>query len=154
VWQVADTLLNMPHPYLDGMAEDFVGGRVQAWSERKSLGLAIELPGAGLIGGIGLDDINLRHRHAELGYWIGLEFWGRGYCTEAAEAVLGFGFERMGLERIFARHFTRNPASGAVMRKLGMTYEGRLRHHFERWGGFEDAECYGLLREEWPPVRT
>jgi [ribosomal protein S5]-alanine N-acetyltransferase len=152
-WKVADTLLTMPHPYLDGVAETWIAGRAKAWTEQHLLDLAIALPGTGLIGGIGLVDYSPRHRHAELGYWIGLEFWGRGYCTEAAEAVIRFGFERMNLVRIFARHFARNPASGHVMRKLGMTHEGCLRQHFERWGGFEDAVCYGLLRDEWAARR-
>jgi RimJ/RimL family protein N-acetyltransferase len=78
-----------------------------------------------------------------------VEFWGRGYCTEAAEAMVRFGFERMDLNRIFAWHLTRNPASGRVMRKLGMTREGCMRQHAERWGRPEDMEFYGLLRQEW-----
>ncbi len=140
----------MPHPYLEGMAETWIGARAQAWRDQKELALAIALPGVGLIGGIGLTDISLRHRRAELGYWIGAEFWGLGYCTEAAGTVVRFGFERMNLNRIFAWHMTRNPASGSVMRKLGMKHEGCLRRHAERWGQFEDIEFYGLLRQEWP----
>jgi [ribosomal protein S5]-alanine N-acetyltransferase len=146
---IADTTLNMPHPYEDGMAETFIGKREKEWREGKDLSFAVTLPGAGLIGGAGLMNFSVRHRHAEIGYWIGREFWGRGYCTEAAAAVVRFGFERLDLNRIFAWHMTRNPASGRVMLKLGMTHEGRMRRHVERWGKFEDLEFYGLLREEW-----
>jgi [ribosomal protein S5]-alanine N-acetyltransferase len=149
-WKVADTTLNMPHPYLDGMAETWIGNRAQEWRDRKGLALAVTLPGVGLVGGVNFHDLSPRHHRAELGYWIGVEFWGRGYCTEAVAALVRFGFERMDLNRVFAIHMTRNPASGRVMQKLGMTHEGRLRRHVERWGKFEDIECYGLLREEWP----
>jgi RimJ/RimL family protein N-acetyltransferase len=149
--QIADTTLNIPHPYPDGAAEKFIECRARQWSERKDLNMAIALPAVGLIGGIGLNDISLRHRRAELGYWIGVEFWGLGYCTEAAEAVVRFGFERMNLNRIFAFHMTRNPASGRILQKLGMKHEGRLRRHVERWGRLEDIDYYGLLRQEWLP---
>jgi ribosomal-protein-alanine N-acetyltransferase len=53
------------------------------------------------------------------------------------------------LNRIFAHHFTRNPASGRVMQKLGMKHEGCLRQHFEKWDAFEDMEIYGILKSEW-----
>ncbi len=59
----------------------------------------------------------------------------RGYCTEAAEAVVWYGFEVLGLNRIYACHFKRNPASGRVVRKIGMTHEGCLRQHVKKWGG-------------------
>ena len=54
--------------------------------------------------------------------------------------MLRFGFEQLDLNRIFAYHLTRNPASGRVMQKLGMKHEGRMRRHVERWGKFEDME--------------
>lgn len=147
--EIADTTINIPHPYLDGMAETWIGGHAQAWRDQKCLDLAVTLPGVGLVGGVCFPDISLRHRRAELGYFIGVEFWGRGDCTEAAEALVRFGFERMNLNRIFASHMTRNPASGRVLRKLGMTHEGCMRQHVERWGKLEDREFYGLLRDEW-----
>ena len=86
---------------------------------------------------------------AELGYWIGKPYWGQGYCTEAARATLDFGFEQLGLNRIFAHHFARNPASGRVMQKIGMTREGRLRQHVKKWDAFEDLELYGILKDHW-----
>ena len=56
----------------------------------------------------------------------------------------------MGLNRIYAHHFVRNPASGRVMQKLGMTHEGRLRQHVRKWDAFEDLELYGILKSQWP----
>lgn len=69
-------------------------------------------------------------------------------CTEAAAAVVRWGFDGLGLERIHATHFASNPASGRVMRKLGMNHEGTLRGHIHKWGVPQDLECYGILRSE------
>jgi [ribosomal protein S5]-alanine N-acetyltransferase len=85
-----------------------------------------------------------------MGYWIGVPYWGRGYCTEAAGALLAHAFGPLGLHRVHATHLTRNPASGRVMQKLGMRHEGRMREHFLKWGVFEDVERYGILDREWP----
>jgi RimJ/RimL family protein N-acetyltransferase len=60
-----------------------------------------------------------------------------------------YGFESHDLHRIYATHLTRNPASGRVMQKIGMTYEGRRREHVQKWGVFEDLEMYAILRQEW-----
>jgi [ribosomal protein S5]-alanine N-acetyltransferase len=83
-----------------------------------------------------------------LGYWIGKDFWNKGYGTEAACAVLKYGFKVMGLHRIHAHHFGSNPASGKIMQKLGMTYEGTKRQHIKKWDKFEDAVVYGILKNE------
>jgi RimJ/RimL family protein N-acetyltransferase len=75
-------------------------------------------------------------------------YWGRGYASEAAAALLLHGFEHFPLNRIFAMHFARNPASGRVLQKIGMRHEGTLRQHLKKWGQYVDLECYGLLRSE------
>ncbi len=106
---------------------------------------AVESEGL-LIGAVGLR-IDDEDQRAELGYWIGKPYWGQGYCTEAAGAVIRFGFEQLGLNRIFAHHFARNPASGRVMQKLGMAHEGRLPQHVKKGDAFEDLELYGIVRE-------
>ena len=72
-----------------------------------------------------------------------------GYCTEAAAEMLRYAFEDLGLHRVMARHFRSNPASGRVMQKIGMQYEGRMREHFWRWDQAHDIELYGILRREW-----
>jgi RimJ/RimL family protein N-acetyltransferase len=93
--------------------------------------------------------IDRRHSRAELGYWIGKPYWGQGFATEATSAALRFGFGDLHLNRIFANHFTRNPASGRVLQKLGMKHEGIRRQHSRRWGEFLDSHSYGILRHEW-----
>jgi len=148
--EIAATL-NIPHPYEDGVAEEWIAGHRGRFAQGRGLTLAITLAGDGqLIGAVSLMSLSKEHRHGEMGYWIGVAWWGRGYCTEATRAIAGFGFERMDMDRIHAHHFASNPASGRVMQKLGMTHEGTLRRHVHRWDKIEDMECYGILKSEWP----
>ena len=99
-----------------------------------------------MIGAIGLE-VNKEDHNAELGYWLGREFWNQGYCTEAAKSVIEFGFETVGLRRIASEHMARNPASGKVMQKAGLTREGLRRKHVRKWGVFEDVVVYGILSD-------
>jgi RimJ/RimL family protein N-acetyltransferase len=147
--EVASTTLNIPHPYPDGAAEMWIGTLPQAFDSGEAAVFGITLHDGGeLVGTCGLR-LELPHARAEIGYWVGREYWGRGVATEAARAVIDYAFTRLGIRRVYAHFYTRNPASGAVMRKLGMTYEGRLRGHVLKWGVFEDIELYGVLKEEW-----
>ncbi|MEJ7812744.1 MAG: GNAT family N-acetyltransferase [Gemmatimonadaceae bacterium] len=146
---IASTTLNIPHPYEDGMAEAWIATHEDAFARSEGLTLAVTSRDDGaLIGAVGIA-INLRSSRAELGYWIGKPYWGRGYCTEAAAALVAYAFDVLDLNRVHATHLTWNPASGRVMRKIGMTYEGRLREHERKWGVFEDIEKYGILRREY-----
>ncbi len=148
-FSVADTTLNVPHPYSDGMAEEWISGHAPAFASLTGLTLAITDRLSGdLLGTIGLR-IRRSHDSAELGYWIGAEFRTRGYCTEAGVAILSYGFERLNLNRVHATHLKRNPASGRVMQKLGMRLEGEQLQHVKKWGRYEDLVLYGLLREDW-----
>jgi RimJ/RimL family protein N-acetyltransferase len=63
--------------------------------------------------------------------------------------MIRYGFETLGLHRIFASHFKQNPASGRLLKKLGMRYEGCQREHLRKWDQFIDSELYGILRQEW-----
>lgn len=145
--EVASTTLTIPHPYEDGMAEAWIEGRAIDWAEKKALTLAVTTEADGLVGAIGLH-LKLEHLRAELGYWIGVPFWNRGYATEAAEAVIKFGFDELGLNRIEAHHFSRNPASGRVMEKLGMTLEGVRREHVLKDDELEDLALYAVLSSD------
>lgn len=145
---IASNTLNIPHPYEEGMAEAWIKTHQEGFVKGELISLAIVLHSSGeLIGAIGLT-VNQEHAHAELGYWIGKPYWNRGYCTEAAQEVLHYGFERLGLNRVCAMHLSRNPASGRVMEKIGMTHEGRRRKHVLKWGEFEDLEMYAILKSE------
>lgn len=150
---IASTTLSIPHPYLPGMAEQWIQSHHESYQNGHTINFAIVLhPGAPLIGSIGLHNIHPANCRAELGYWIGKPYWNHGYCTEAARAVLQYAFGVLGLNRIFATHVLRNPASGRVMQKLGMSCEGRLRQHVEKWGRFEDLKVYGILKSDYDPA--
>ncbi len=146
--RVADTTLSVPHPYPDGAAEGWISTHAARWAEGTEAVFAVTDRRTGaLLGAAGLV-LDPAQQRAELGYWIGPDYWNRGYATEAARAMIRFGIRGLGLHRIVARHFTRNPASGAVLRKAGMTREGRQREHFRRWDRWEDTDVYGILDRE------
>jgi len=122
---VAATTLRIAHPYTEDDAQSFL----ELAKQPDKLWLAITLRSEGQqIGGIGLR-IEQQHQHAELGYWLGVSYWGQGYATEASREMLRYGFEELNLHRIFATHFKHNPASGRVLKKIGMHYEGCQREH-------------------------
>ena len=147
--EVAETTLALPHPYEEPMAVEWIAGHPAAWAQRRMLTLAIvSRDTSGLVGCISLV-LNPAHARAELGYWIGRPFWGRGYATEAATALVDYGFRELDLLRIHAGHFSRNPASGRVLEKLGMRREGVARQHLLRWGRPEDDVLWAILRAEW-----
>mgnify|MGYP001168763382 CR=1 FL=1 len=149
-WAVADTTLNIPHPYPNGAAEQWISGHIERFRIREIMTLAVTLRSGALAGCISLR-LHDGHSRAELGYWMGVPYWNRGYCSEAARGLIAFGFEQMGLHRIYAHHLTRNPASGRVMQKAGMRYEGTLRQHVKKHDRFEDLATYGILYDEQQP---
>ncbi len=147
--EIAATTLNIPHPYPDGAAERWILTHQPEFQAGTGITYAMTRREDGrLIGAIGLRIVP-QHQHAEMGYWAGVPFWGQGYTTEAARALLDYGFRALNLHRIFARHFKRNPASGRVMQKIGMRFEGELREDVLHFDGFEDTCFYGILRQEW-----
>ncbi len=146
--EVAATTLGIPHPYIDEDARKFLAKSEDDFRAGRSVSFAIcKMPEGELCGGAGLD-ISETHQRAELGYWIGVPYWRMGYATEAARAVVEFGFANLGLHRIHAHYFAENTASGRVLEKIGMRREGRLRNHFQKWNRFIDVENCGILSEE------
>jgi ribosomal-protein-alanine N-acetyltransferase len=148
-WEIAATTGTIPHPYDQSMAEEWIGTHQPRFDAGEAVSFAIaRLEDRQLVGAIGIH-INKNHRSAEIGYWIGTPFWNHGYATEAARAVIAYGFDELALNRIQARHMTKNLASGRVMEKAGMTFEGTLRQSLYRWDAFQDAAMYSILREEY-----
>jgi ribosomal-protein-alanine N-acetyltransferase len=100
------------------------------------------------VGTCGFADWKAEHARAEMGFVISREYWGRGLMPEAVRAMIAFGFERMGLNRIEARCIAENVASARVMEKAGMTYEGRLRQREFIKEAYRDIKIYSILRSE------
>lgn len=147
--KVAATTAEIPHPYEDGMAESWIATHEAGWNLGRGLVLAITVrPEDPIIGAVGFT-IEPEHESAEIGYWVGVPFWGNGYCTEAARALIDFGFSTLALHRIHAHHLGNNPASGRVLEKVGMTCEGTSPEAFLKWGEYLDIHRYGILHSQW-----
>ncbi|CAL9594038.1 GNAT family N-acetyltransferase [Streptomyces sp. enrichment culture] len=121
------------------MADDGTGAR-----------LAIDRASDGaFVGWCTLTAWNAEYRSASLGYCLDEAMWGHGFATEAAHALLEWGFRTLDLNRVQAEVDTRNPASARVLEKLGFRREGTLREDCVVNGEVSDSWVFGLLRREW-----
>jgi [ribosomal protein S5]-alanine N-acetyltransferase len=142
-------------PWPQRMAEevrDFVLSFVEWQRERPrtKYQLAITLRGEGrLIGNCGIRMESADSRQANIGYEIAPGYWGESYATEAAQAMVEFGFRELRLHRIWARCVAENVASYRVLEKIGMRREGRLREEEWMQGRWWDTLVYGILDHEW-----
>jgi RimJ/RimL family protein N-acetyltransferase len=127
----------------------FVAQAADAWtsSPRTRFVYAITLGGA-VVG-----NCELKHHgrdQGELGYALHPDHWGKGLASAAASRLLQLGFEEQRLHRIFATCDPRNVASAAVLRRLGMSFEGRMRETILIRDGWRDSDLYSILIHEWP----
>ncbi|MGB3713175.1 MAG: GNAT family N-acetyltransferase [Candidatus Promineifilaceae bacterium] len=144
---IAATTLNIPYPYEEGVAEAWIGTHREKFENREGATFAVTLrESATLIGAIGI--VIKEHDRGEMGYWLGQPYWNQGYMTEAARAIIAFGFSELSLNKITASHIVGNPASGRVMEKAGMKYEGCSPQHVKKWGRYEDLIFYGILNDD------
>lgn len=124
-WNIARMLARVPHPYPEGLAEEWIGAQAALWAKGESYIFAVTLDGdvIGVIGLEGEDDGTY-----ELGYWLGEPWWGHGYMSEAVARVLDFAFDDLKLPRVIAGYFADNPASGRIQDKFGfrMIRQGTL----------------------------
>lgn len=118
--------------------------------------LAMTVVAGGRLIGMGTLQVHSSdHGQGEVGYFLHPAAWGRGCATEAARLLLGFGFRELRLHRIFGTCDPRNVAFARVLEKVGMTYEGQLRHTMLLRDGWRDSAIYSILSHEWtvPPAR-
>lgn len=147
--RIAEMTLNTPYPYQERDAVFWLNMANEGFRDQSKYIFAISLlPIDEFIGGISLR-INKRFNRAELGYWIGEPFWNNGYATEATKEVLKFGFEEIGLHKVLATHFLRNPASGKVLAKNGMIKEAQLKEHVKKDNEYLSVIQYRLTRKEY-----
>lgn len=136
----------LPDPYTRNDAAKFVDRQMRTdWSTNPEFAVFC---GRRVIGGISLQ-VNPEHATAELGYLLGKGWWGRGLATEAARAVVDWGFRSLKLHKVYARAHVDNKPSWRVMERLGMTREGVLRGHWKMRDEHVDLVYYGVLRDEW-----
>ncbi|MGE4063730.1 MAG: GNAT family N-acetyltransferase [Rhodospirillaceae bacterium] len=146
-WAVARNLARIPYPYPQGLAEEWISKHDDGRMAGAHYPFAITLHNR-LIGGVGLHE-NAERGQITLGYWIAVAYWGFGYATEAARAILGFGFGWLGLAGVGAQHYRENEMSGRVLRKLGFVETGRGLHPcLARKAEIPGVELE-LTRDEW-----
>jgi [ribosomal protein S5]-alanine N-acetyltransferase len=130
---------------------DFVRRSIEASRSepRTVFELAVtERANGALIGGCGIRVRDSIHREGDLGYTLGAGWWGRGLGTETARALVRFGFDRLGLHRIWATCHVENRASARVLEKAGMRLEGTLRKHRLQRGEWRDSFLYAVLETD------
>lgn len=143
-------LLVPPYPYRKKDAMEFIRSRQNERRTRKSYTFGISLKGEkDIIGIIDLSDIDWHDRKAEIGYWIGKRFWGKGLMTEAINLTARFGFSELKLNKIYARVFEGNIASMKALEKNNFRHEGILRKEVIKYGRWIDEYYYGLLKSEY-----
>jgi RimJ/RimL family protein N-acetyltransferase len=148
-YEIADTTLRIPHPYHEKDAREWIEQQYTWLNQNLSATWAITIKeSADLIGATGLMNFSEPFEHAEMGYWIGKLFWNKGYATEAAHAIIKYGFDVLELNRIHTHHFSRNASSGKVLFKIGMKHEGTFRQHVKKWDKFEDIDLYGVIKSD------
>jgi RimJ/RimL family protein N-acetyltransferase len=139
--EVAANAAGIPYPFEDGMAEAWISSL-----DARSHVFALCLRGSGeMIGAAGLVEAAEEHsRTAELSYWMGRPYWGQGFGTDAAQALVRYGFETLGLESIHANCFSRNPGSRRVLEKAGFRHIGHEEKALHHMGQIEDIERFTL----------
>ncbi|QJX47776.1 GNAT family N-acetyltransferase [Hymenobacter taeanensis] len=134
-----------PHPYTKETGRNFIA---MASQESPLHIFAIEVEGEA-VGGIGIHPrTNIERKNAEMGYWLGEPFWGRGIITEAVKQLVAYGFQTFDINRIFARPFGTNLASQRVLEKAGFKLEGRFEKTFIKNGEYLDELVYAVRRPE------
>ncbi len=146
---VAQAATTIPHPYPDGAAEAWIATHEAGYAGGKEVTYAVVLRETSeLVGTVSLLNISKGHARAELGYWTGVQYWGRGYCTEAVVRLMNFGREHLQVTKFVARCSAQNQASARVMEKSGLVKEGLLLKHVHRFGKYEDMLVYGAVLPE------
>lgn len=133
-----------PHPYTIADARNWLEMVVGVRPEN-SFAIAVDDEAVGGIGFTVQHDVG--RRSAEIGYWLGEEFWGRGLATQALIAVTDYAFANYDLCRMYAHVFEWNPASARVLEKAGYQFEGRLKKSVTKDGQTIDQLMYAVVRD-------
>jgi len=147
--EIAAKTLSIPHPLKPEDAEQWIRDKQDNFKQMKEIAWAICNRSDGLLlGAVGMS-LNKKNDSGELGFWMGKPYWGNGYTTEAAGEVLDYTFGKLKLNRVEAHHMTGNKASGRVLEKLGMQYEGLHRQRIKKWDEYKDVKCFAVLRSDY-----
>lgn len=147
-YNIYKNTLYLPYPYSMDDALSWMKNHQENFNGNKAYEFAVTDKVTGkLYGAIALTN-HQKFNHGEIAYWIGEEYWGNGYATEAAITILEFAFVEKNYNKVFARYFDSNEASGKVLSKIGMKKEGVLREHILKEDQYIDLVYYGILKKE------
>jgi [ribosomal protein S5]-alanine N-acetyltransferase len=146
--EVAETTF-VPHPYTLEIASNWIQNHKKLIENGDAYPFAVVLKEENVFIGTMTIRIDKLHNKGELAYWIGKKYWGKGYATESAKKVIEFGFNKLKLNRIWAPIMNKNKASGKVLEKVGMKYEGTLKEDVLRWDNYEDVDIYSVLKRDY-----
>ena len=151
-YNIYKSTLTLPFPYPIESALAWIPTHEENFTKDKSYEFAIIDKTTGVLyGAIALSN-NQKHKNGEIAYWVGEEYWGNGYATEALKAIIDFAFTEKGYHKVWGRFFTSNPSSGRVMEKAGMIKEGLLAEHIVKEGKFLDLAFYGIINKRFTEV--
>jgi len=151
--QVAAMSGSIAHPYPEGHAEKFIRESAVKIESGDGYSWAIFERSTGELLGDTMLTINKQHHSGEFGYLLGEHAWGKGYATETLAGVLRYGFETLGLRRVYGICSANNKASARVMEKNGLVHEGTTKDSYLKWGVWEDELYYGITRPVWEAQR-
>ena len=151
--EIADTMISLPHPYPLGEAQRYISRMQNECKAGSSVTFVIEKKvDKGFCGLIEVRDIDREHSQGELSFWLDIKAWGHGYMSEVIHAIVRYGFEVLNLNRLYAYHMQRNPATGRVLEKNGFKQEGLLRQRVQKWGQYEDVAILAILKQDWRAI--
>ena len=155
---VSRWLLVVPYPYRKKDAINWLKKNREKARKRKkddySFGIELKAEHV-IIGGIGIHHIDKYHGRAEIGYWLGQDYWRKGYGSEALKAILNFAFKELKLRRLEAGVYVGNPSSGKLLEKYGFKKEGTKKQavRCKADGKLKDEYIYGLLKRDYHPKK-
>ncbi len=142
-----------PHKSVDETKE-LLKGWVAAYESDSTYNWAIEYEGKA-IGSLSVVILHEKREFADLGYCMGCDYWNKGIMTEAVKAVIDYLFSEIGVNRIGISHAVKNPGSGRVAQKSGLSYEGTRRELFkDATDEFHDISEYGIIRKDWEKLKN
>lgn len=142
-------ILGLPHPYELEFAQDWIATQSELIRKGVEYPLTVVSKQSKEIVGTITIRIDKNNNKGEIGYWIGKDYWGKGFATEAVNKIVGFGFNELNLNKIWASAISRNTASIKVLEKAEFQKEGTLRKSRLLFDNYEDVDVYGVLKAEY-----
>jgi [ribosomal protein S5]-alanine N-acetyltransferase len=155
-YNISKYLYDVPNPYSPEDALNFIKSAHSNFKSLRAIHLAIEYKGKPeardnnyplLVGSIGLKNIDLINKKANLGYWVGEQYWGRGIATECVKLIIDYAFSELGLKEVIAYVFPENKASIRVLEKNGMKNKEEINEYHELSKRYRNSIKYMIVRD-------